>query len=426
MKKGQDAFERSLKEALEPYEVPYNSADWAQLEKQLDERKGPGWQSSAALYALLLGGSLAVATTVQLLATTSIADGAGHPQALAERREEPLHVAPSGTSSSSPGSLMHVKDSGLNGMVVLPDASAQRNRSSHGSAEALTTRTSATVKASNVNVAPLEATPTHTSPSGTEIAIRPSVTEGCPGTTVEFAVENMPQTGMHLWNFGDGSFSNKPAPSHTFSKAGTYEVMLSHSSMGGGTIQNKPASDLIVIHEAPEAAFNHLKQEYDNTVPSVHFENRSQGSKSYLWDFGDGTTSTVAHPDHVFKKKGIYSVSLAVTNAKGCVDKSEHEVRIDSDYNLLATRTFSPNGDAVEDLFMPDALKTLGVKFHMSIFDTKTGQLVYETSDATRPWNGRVANRGDICTPGDYMWMVEMKDGEKLGGTYTGSVSLLR
>jgi gliding motility-associated-like protein len=236
----------------------------------------------------------------------------------------------------------------------------------------------------------------------------------------------MPDEGIYLWNFGDGSFSNQSRPSHVFSKAGTFEVMLSHSSVGGGTIQNKPAADRIVIHEIPEASFKFLKQEYDHTVPSVHFENRSQGAASYHWDFGDGQTSEVAHPDHIFKKAGDHTVVLTVTNTKGCTDRSERTIHIDSGYNLLATSTFSPNGDGVDDVFIPEALRSLGVRFKLSIHDPRTGQLVYETTDAQRPWNGRIANKGDWCTTGDYVWMVEMKDGEKLGGTYNGTIGLLR
>jgi hypothetical protein len=75
---------------------------------------------------------------------------------------------------------------------------------------------------------------------------------------------------------------------------------------------------------------------------------------------------------------------------------------------------------------MPEALKTLGVKFNLSIFEAATGQLIYETNDAQRPWNGKLNNRGDQCASGDYVWMVEMKDGEKLGGTYNGSIDLVR
>lgn len=128
----------------------------------------------------------------------------------------------------------------------------------------------------------------------------------------------------------------------------------------------------------------------------------------------------------MYKKAGVYHVALTVTNPKGCVDRTEKTVRIDSDYNLLAPKTFSPNGDGIEDTFLPEALKTLGVKFHFSIFDSKTGALVYETSDPERPWNGKLTNKGDHCTSGDYVWMVEMKDGDKLGGTYNGTVDLVR
>ncbi|MEZ4807579.1 MAG: PKD domain-containing protein [Flavobacteriales bacterium] len=413
--KGQDAFERSLKEALEPYEVPYNSSDWAQLEKRLDEDKRSSWHSSAALFVLLLGGGLAVATTLQMLVPDPVGSGEVAVIQAPQLEIEPASVTPSALDSSADGEPVVAKDAGEGMSTADEDVAKAPSKGSHD-------------KPSTVAVTAITGTdgPDGPEAASTAVSIRPSVTEGCPGTTIEFDVENMPRTGMHLWNFGDGSFSNKPKPSHTFSKAGKYEVMLSHSSMGGGNIQNKPASDLIVIHEAPDAAFNHLKQEYDNTVPSVHFENRSQGGHDHVWDFGDGTSSTIAHPDHVFKKKGSYTVSLTVTNENGCVDRFEQKIKIDNDYDLLAQDTFSPNGDGLEDVFIPEALKTLGVKFHLSIFDAKSGQLVYETSDHTRPWNGRIGNRGEMCATGDYMWMVEMKDGEKLGGSYNGTIGLLR
>ena len=147
---------------------------------------------------------------------------------------------------------------------------------------------------------------------------------------------------------------------------------------------------------------------------------------SYQWQFGDGSTSTLQVPTHVYKKKGDYAVSLIVTNAIGCTDRTERMVRIKEDYNLLAAPAFSPNGDGVEEHFMPEALKTLERRFRMTIHDPATGALMYETSDLKRPWNGRVNGVGAPCATGDYVWMVEMKDGEALGGTYTGTVSLLR
>ncbi|HRH37284.1 MAG TPA: PKD domain-containing protein, partial [Flavobacteriales bacterium] len=263
--------------------------------------------------------------------------------------------------------------------------------------------------------------------NSTELAIRPSLSDGCPGNSVIFNVDNAPTeaNGSQLWNFGDGSFSTEKAPSHVFSKPGRYNVTLSYSTNKGGLVQ-KSVADVIVVHDVPEANFSVLKQEFENTIPSVHFENRSLGGATYAWDFGDGGKSSVMIPDHVYKKAGTYQVRLEVTNRAGCSDHIEKTVVIDEDYNLLAEKTFTPNADGREDTFLPEALKTLGVKFRMTVLNSETGQQVYETTEVARPWNGRVAGRGEACPAGDYIWMVEMKNGEMLGGTYNGTVSLLR
>jgi gliding motility-associated-like protein len=406
---GPNEFERSIKEALEPYEVPYNSADWAQLERNLVQSSANGRVNRSGFYALLLGGSIAAASSIFaiLSPTSSYTDGgamngATSMDAMPVRAEVSTRTIvaqqePIQEPVSAPAILVMTKNDQTQLVRSEPMAIA------------------APVKP-KMEVGAGKGSP----------MVRPSMTEGCPGTLIEFAAENLPEEGIYLWNFGDGSFSNKPTPNHAFAKSGSFEVMLSHSSSGGGNIHNKPAADRILIYEAPEASFSTLKQEYDNTVPSVHFENRSMGGRSYEWDFGDGATSAIAHPDHVYKKGGLYTVKLTVTNNNGCVDRTERTVRIDRDYDLLATKTFSPNGDGVDDLFIPEALKTLGVKFNLSIFQAQTGTLVYETTDPQRPWNGRISNKGEPCASGDYVWMVEMKDGEKLGGTYNGSLNLVR
>lgn len=419
--KGYDPFEHSIRESLGSYEVPYNSADWTQLERRMDQGGGTGRSLSAGLIALLFGGTLAAGSALWLMLQTSPSVEADHSDepTLAEvvERGEALGTSEVTMTDGSEQDLDAERTS-----AVSPNAAS----TGHTSAGSFAQRANAGVQSENNGQPSNTSTERPTPPVNKEVAIRPSITSGCPGTTVNFDAQNLPEGGIYLWNFGDGSFSNKPSPSHTFSKSGVFEVMLSHSSMGGGNISNKPASDRIVIHEVPEASFNTLKQEYDNTVPSVHFENRSVGAKSYTWDFGDGTTSSTPHPDHVYKQKGAYHVILTVTNANGCSDRTERTVRIDEDYNLLAPNTFSPNNDGVEDTFMPEALKSLGVKFNLTIHDPRTGLLVFESTDAQRTWNGRMGGKGELCAPGEYVWMVEMKDGEKLGGTYNGNVSLVR
>ena len=410
---GPTGFEKAVKEALEPYEVPYNSADWGHLERALDGRTDDVARvSRSGLYALLIGGSLAAVSSFLILTTPNV-PAAGEPMSTSIA---PTMMASNGTTDAKEVEVVSQETAPTVALTPVETPAKPEIK------EKVTTAAEAnTIAASTATMKP---TPTH--PMNSEPVVKPSITEGCPGSVIDFEAENVSGEGMYLWNFGDGSFSNKPKPSHVFSKSGSFEVMLSHSTSDGGGIRNKAVADRIVIHEAPEASFNVLKQEYDNTIPSIHFENRSLGGRSYRWDFGDGGTSTVAHPDHIYKKAGVYTVSLAVLNGNGCEDRAERTVRIENDYNLEAPGTFSPNGDGTDDVFIPEALKTLGVRFVLSVMESKTGVVVYETNDPQRPWNGKVANKGDSCPQGEYVWMVEMKDGEKLGGTYTGSIQLVR
>ena len=416
-----DPFEKSLKQVLDQYEVPYNSADWVKLENSLDQQKGPAWHTSAGLYALLLGGTLAIGTSLHML-FNELPEHSGVELVMHAQQEDAstTHAdqqAPMLTGSESVGTASVQPE------PVVPATPSPAEKIPIPAEQHKVTAAAQPMPAPEMPAPePMKGS---TRAVSSDVAVRVSATEGCPGTTIEFGLENASENGIYLWNFGDGSFSNQARPSHTFSKGGSYEVMLSHSAVGGGSIMNRPVSDPIVIYEAPEAAFSYIKREFTNTVPSVHFENRSVGGKSYTWDFGDGTTSTEVHTDHVYKKKGSYSVVLTVTNGKGCVDRMERTVRVENDYDLHAAKTFSPNSDGVDDTFMPEALRTLGAKFQLSVMDQTTGQVVYETSDATRPWNGRIGNRGEACSVGDYVWMVEMKD-EKDGGTFNGQVRLLR
>lgn len=427
MSNGADAFEHALKRSLDSYEVPFNSADWALLERELDKGAGMGRKASAGLLALLIGGGLALASTVFVMTNSNGSEGDSIAQA------GPVTEAsgnPEMTVQAATGDAVDLQEG------VLPSGPAGDAVPDEQKEGRSPKRQMVSMKVVAVEPAPIKVAgnqnsssiPTAPKQASTEIGIRPSMVEGCPGSEVLFTVQNAPDASEVkgvLWNFGDGSFSVDHTPSHVFTKAGRFEVTLSYSTNKGSLIQ-KPVTDVIVIHEVPQASYVPIKQDDPDKVPSVHFENKSLGGVSYLWDFGDGHTSTLRIPSHVYKTKGTYHTSLTVTNAIGCVDRTERNVKIEEDYNLHAAHAFSPNGDGLDDNFIPDALTTLGVRFHMRIHDPNNGQLLFETEDAKRPWNGRIGGRGEACASGDYLWVVEMKDGEKLGGTYTGTVSLVR
>ncbi len=123
----------------------------------------------------------------------------------------------------------------------------------------------------------------------------------------------------YLWNFGDSTSSTLANPSHTYTSFGNYTVSLTTTNSAGCS-KTISVNTLIQI-QPPQAAINNLPEM--GCAPLTHSFSASINSlfpvTSYLWDFGDGTTSTLANPTHVFPA-GTYTISLIITTAGGCND----------------------------------------------------------------------------------------------------------
>ncbi|MEZ4981260.1 MAG: PKD domain-containing protein [Saprospiraceae bacterium] len=59
----------------------------------------------------------------------------------------------------------------------------------------------------------------------------------------------------------------------------------------------------------PVAQFQ-MDQQSQRAPAKVEFENASKKANEYVWDFGDGTTSSEENPQHTYKSSGIYTVKL--------------------------------------------------------------------------------------------------------------------
>jgi hypothetical protein len=67
--------------------------------------------------------------------------------------------------------------------------------------------------------------------------------------------------------------------------------------------------------EKPSVAFGYHLNGY--VAPAqVSFTNQSSNATTYLWDFGDGSTSTEVHPVHVYGSGGTYTVKLIAGNGQ--------------------------------------------------------------------------------------------------------------
>ena len=112
------------------------------------------------------------------------------------------------------------------------------------------------------------------------------------------------------WDFGDGVVDTTQNPSHTYSMDGTYTVCLITTNFCGSDTQCVPVTACL---STPSAAFSSAVSEDTAT-----FTNASTNASTYWWDFGDGNTSTMMDPTHIYTMNGDFVVCLSAIN--GCGD----------------------------------------------------------------------------------------------------------
>lgn len=110
----------------------------------------------------------------------------------------------------------------------------------------------------------------------------------------------------YQWAFGDGQNSSEKSPTHTYSKAGTYEVRLTTVN---GNQSDTYSQSITLTEKEPSASFS-----YNANNLTVSFNNSSTNAQSYKWEFGDGKTTTEKNPTHTYTNEGTYRVTLTVTN----------------------------------------------------------------------------------------------------------------
>ncbi|HEY0751561.1 MAG TPA: PKD domain-containing protein, partial [Chitinophagaceae bacterium] len=137
----------------------------------------------------------------------------------------------------------------------------------------------------------------------------------CPKTSVQFVNNSTPRPIKSLWIFPDGTTDTFANGITVFPAAGTYNVTLINTYTACTDTLVKP----VTVGAGPTINFTSADTGRCQPPLTVNFTNTSNGS-SYLWDFGDGTTSTQTSPTHTYNALGDYDVTLIATTGSGCID----------------------------------------------------------------------------------------------------------
>ncbi|SEI72848.1 PKD repeat-containing protein, partial [Cyclobacterium xiamenense] len=169
------------------------------------------------------------------------------------------------------------------------------------------------------------------------VVLEASVTEGRVPLTVEFSSENSTDEGEIVateWDFGDGTTSELPNPTHTFTSIGEYTVELTLTDDRGLTSSATQLINVVDLQEPIAVATADVQQGIAPlTIQFDASESEANGIiVSYAWDFGDDNSSTLVSPVHTFTAPGTYTVTLLVTDDAG--DTAETTLTITVQENL--------------------------------------------------------------------------------------------
>ncbi|MBV6438543.1 MAG: hypothetical protein EPGJADBJ_00167 [Saprospiraceae bacterium] len=229
----------------------------------------------------------------------------------------------------------------------------------------------------------------------------------CPGDTVLFAAA--PTGGdftNYDWHFGylsEPVSASGPGP-HTVSylTAGDKNVrLIVYNALGADTILQIAK---VLIAPSPNYAV-----QLDGLTAT--FTNSSQNALSYLWEFGDGNTSTAVNPVHTYLTPGNYTVKLLATNQCKTSTKSLN-LPVTVGVEDLATRLgirISPNPTAGDFRVEMDSQTDAGT-IRFSLFDAQ-GRLIKEVETTVKQGFNQVTFENLQLPKGVYQLNVQAGNG---------------
>ncbi len=177
---------------------------------------------------------------------------------------------------------------------------------------------------------------------------------GCNPFEVEFT--NLSRGGVNYrWDFGDGQSkvtSDSLPVSHffvnnDFLNPKSFDISLQAENIAGCTSQIKKTLSVY-----PDIATGFAASQTVGCHPlTIDFTNSSSGGDSYVWDFGDGSSSNLTNPSHIFSNTGtidsIYSLTLiSVSPNHICRDTSLLDIRVhpvvEADFKIPDNRACNP------------------------------------------------------------------------------------
>lgn len=446
-------MEQQFKDKLKDFEFEYNAEHWGEMNKKLDAEFTPGstsvlrspWAKIAAAVVVVAG--LAVSSyyivkghrntgknVEQQVSDNTTQQNQDLNAPVVENNQQKTETANNHKEDNSPTSEVHIETTQEN--------QEDSNAGNKGSEKQQGDHASV---AENQPGNEQEASPSNEIPndnaveSGDELAVLKNIkfsiiqgdTEVCPGEVIKLKVDNPVPGYKYTWEFGDGGIEEGTTVSHKYLMSGSYDVVIVPINQNNGTVKTRTRyNGVITVRKSPGVDFIVDNSGLNISDPYTKVEAiGGSATETYNWNFGNGVKkSGESIEEVVFEKQGQYTIVLTSINQYGCSSKISHDIynEHDLEYYVFAPNTLLPNtGQSKETKsFIPAAVKGYNVDFTLIIKDLN-GNVVYQTTDAEKPWNGRRNNVGELMPEGYYTWQLNFIDKKGVSHTVADKVRLL-
>jgi gliding motility-associated-like protein len=263
------------------------------------------------------------------------------------------------------------------------------------------------------------------------INLPPLIAQGCAPLTVNFPTNLTNQPVTYLWNLGNGTVSQQPAPVVVY-PAGSYTVSLTVSTPLGCTATATNTGQVVSL-PPPQVSITASPWTTDIDHATIDFTAQtSTNITSTWWNFGDGGSSMAVNPSHTYGDVGSFEVTLNVQDVNGCIGIGTTQVLITPNYDITVPNIFTPgdNGggsgtynplDLSNDIFYP--FVRFVKDFRMRVFN-RWGELIFESNELSRGWDGYY--RGQMSPQDVYVYQLYVRFVDGKEKHQLGDITLMR
>jgi len=231
---------------------------------------------------------------------------------------------------------------------------------------------------------------------------------------------NLSGTSDVTWEFSDGSTTNVENPIKLFPTPGTYQVRIIARDPNTCNLIDTSEYFSFIVSERPNAAFTWQPNPPITNTPT-QFTNLSTGATHYLWNFGDGQSSTQENPIYQYISTDNFNAQLIAYNQYECTDNITLVVRTLIDPLLDLPNAFTPGRFGENGVIK---VKGFGIsKLDWKIYN-RWGQLVFQSNSIYRGWDGTFKGKLQPMDVYAYTLEANLTNGQFV--KKTGDITLIR